>query len=1379
MPPVLKLARELYMERIKELKIALKVDVEKYHHLKREVEDIRTGKWDKQLLDKYKGFKRNLDEHRSESGQIDQTNNPTKLVATSEISTPPLENQLGSTTVKQTLQLDESTLSTNMMEASPDIKQISEPKSELESKPNDLKEVIKSDEVVLQEDVVSAPDTPKSLLPITDVNNDTMLPHQISVDVATAESAYVSKSPLSEMDKPTEGDIKEATDSIELKKNPLSNLEDNVDNELTLLPELDSEKLASVEKNNPIMKDQDLTELGTNPPQDVAATGVSNPIHSDVNLAETSDSHSHNALVSNEVLETSKRDQIGEDELDKPSDAILKEDLMISEDITPLDESEGEGIHTTKLATTNTPDQTSLEITQDASHASDEQTPKEVMDEVVEGRQDTFIEEPEKSVVQVDEPAEVEALNEALGDTLIPFDGPKETIPIKEEPQSTQAVESEEQIAKIGSPKKDSMEEQVDERIVPTLPSDQKDSSDFVQTLATKEMVGSTSEEIKLASDEDSIIALPSSLDQDITLNDSSIHISPKKSPHTHIMPDDSLVSHSSVENLPEESASEGVLAFALSSKRSREDLHDVHSMAKKPKFDELPNVSSVVDQTEFKSPEDSKALVDQSPPDSNLPADTVSIVSEDYSEAVSVKSPKKSLQETVPDTTGLPDTQSPNEIESTPNTEPTNDHASLESAEVGTNADNIVDSAKAHIERTTEQEFLTKSEDDNPIEETTTDQDVVLNSEGNKDSMDIVGLDQGTLHTLDANKELANVETRTINSPIYHAEIEAPSILDSSVEVNSLERSNVPETNQVEQASNFDTSPHYSSLTEAIQEQSDLSPETKEIIDDPSSQPELDASQLEGTDSITPIHNHSFEKIAKPTDISTPTLAEETLPDMESSLLEDIPTLYEGAKDESHPENANVDEETSTVEHKKQEDKGNSFDANVETTLHEPSENEDTNTFEKSDQLEAKLQSKPVSPIETDQTGATDEAVSVIDYTKESYSSPPEITETRTEQETLRNEDEEAVPMIESEAHGQPVEPSPIDEKLDVEATSEMIDDQLSDIVVNEETPGIPNEDSEVDPEDVSEEHVKEQSPAEESFSSTVESDPATQTKENNSSCEDSVANPEIVPVEVKTEVFQEKTILEVNEIKQEASEDVSLTTVDRPKDIKSPSPSSSVSRKRPRDSDPKPTLEESQDGSVEKKVKLEDEDLTKSTPVRHSRKYSIGKPKNHESEDENDGYEVSDAETSDSGAYFEKKEASSPTTEDKKHQSWKKLISMIWREIANHRFGAVFMHPIKEQAAPGYYDVIKRPMDLKSIKQRIREGVITTTDEFHRDILLMFQNALMYNKTDSEVYNMAMEMRDQVEQEIQAFKKTEAFTKRVVQETPTTRRKTNNEEA
>lgn len=49
---------------------------------------------------------------------------------------------------------------------------------------------------------------------------------------------------------------------------------------------------------------------------------------------------------------------------------------------------------------------------------------------------------------------------------------------------------------------------------------------------------------------------------------------------------------------------------------------------------------------------------------------------------------------------------------------------------------------------------------------------------------------------------------------------------------------------------------------------------------------------------------------------------------------------------------------------------------------------------------------------------------------------------------------------------------------------------------------------------------------------------------------------------------------------------------------------------------------------------------------------------------------------------------------------------------------------------------------MDLQKIKRNIESGLIRTTAEFQRDMMLMFLNATMYNTRDHNVYHMAHQM-------------------------------------
>ncbi|KAJ8348831.1 hypothetical protein SKAU_G00274200 [Synaphobranchus kaupii] len=104
-----------------------------------------------------------------------------------------------------------------------------------------------------------------------------------------------------------------------------------------------------------------------------------------------------------------------------------------------------------------------------------------------------------------------------------------------------------------------------------------------------------------------------------------------------------------------------------------------------------------------------------------------------------------------------------------------------------------------------------------------------------------------------------------------------------------------------------------------------------------------------------------------------------------------------------------------------------------------------------------------------------------------------------------------------------------------------------------------------------------------------------------------------------------------------------------------------------------------------------------------------------------------------------------------------WKKAIMLVWRAAANHRYANVFLQPVTDDIAPGYHSIVHRPMDLSTIKKNIETGLIRSTAEFQRDIMLMFQNAVMYNSSDHDVYHMALEMQRDVLEQIQQFLATQ----------------------
>ena len=56
---------------------------------------------------------------------------------------------------------------------------------------------------------------------------------------------------------------------------------------------------------------------------------------------------------------------------------------------------------------------------------------------------------------------------------------------------------------------------------------------------------------------------------------------------------------------------------------------------------------------------------------------------------------------------------------------------------------------------------------------------------------------------------------------------------------------------------------------------------------------------------------------------------------------------------------------------------------------------------------------------------------------------------------------------------------------------------------------------------------------------------------------------------------------------------------------------------------------------------------------------------------------------------------------------------------------------------------------MDLMRVRKRIECGTISNCAELRRDLLLIFQNAMMYNSQRTDIYRMAFEMERDVNQQ------------------------------
>ncbi|KAJ0409295.1 hypothetical protein ATCC90586_007573 [Pythium insidiosum] len=59
-----------------------------------------------------------------------------------------------------------------------------------------------------------------------------------------------------------------------------------------------------------------------------------------------------------------------------------------------------------------------------------------------------------------------------------------------------------------------------------------------------------------------------------------------------------------------------------------------------------------------------------------------------------------------------------------------------------------------------------------------------------------------------------------------------------------------------------------------------------------------------------------------------------------------------------------------------------------------------------------------------------------------------------------------------------------------------------------------------------------------------------------------------------------------------------------------------------------------------------------------------------------------------------------------------------------------------------PIYFKIVRRPMDLNTIKKKLDAGIYKHMDQFAEDVRLTFNNAMLFNSEDQDVYNLAKDM-------------------------------------
>ncbi|XP_047160971.1 transcription factor GTE7-like [Vigna umbellata] len=95
-------------------------------------------------------------------------------------------------------------------------------------------------------------------------------------------------------------------------------------------------------------------------------------------------------------------------------------------------------------------------------------------------------------------------------------------------------------------------------------------------------------------------------------------------------------------------------------------------------------------------------------------------------------------------------------------------------------------------------------------------------------------------------------------------------------------------------------------------------------------------------------------------------------------------------------------------------------------------------------------------------------------------------------------------------------------------------------------------------------------------------------------------------------------------------------------------------------------------------------------------------------------------------------------------------KGCSQVLQKLMKHKHGWIFNVPVDAvgMGLHDYYDIIKQPMDLGTVKSNLSKNKYSTPSDFASDVRLTFNNALTYNPKGHDVYTMAEQLLSRFEE-------------------------------
>ncbi|XP_022444904.1 nucleosome-remodeling factor subunit BPTF isoform X7 [Delphinapterus leucas] len=97
---------------------------------------------------------------------------------------------------------------------------------------------------------------------------------------------------------------------------------------------------------------------------------------------------------------------------------------------------------------------------------------------------------------------------------------------------------------------------------------------------------------------------------------------------------------------------------------------------------------------------------------------------------------------------------------------------------------------------------------------------------------------------------------------------------------------------------------------------------------------------------------------------------------------------------------------------------------------------------------------------------------------------------------------------------------------------------------------------------------------------------------------------------------------------------------------------------------------------------------------------------------------------------------------------------LKRVLRSLQAHKMAWPFLEPVDPNDAPDYYGVIKEPMDLATMEERVQRRYYEKLTEFVADMTKIFDNCRYYNPSDSPFYQCAEVLESFFVQKLKGFK-------------------------